>query len=64
MERESLQKFLESNSGAEVADHEDDVAHCAVAKRAKVQMELQHLEEGSEDKEYSCATCLCSYGFL
>ena len=31
-------------------DHEYDLAHCAVAKRAKVQMELQHLEEGSEDK--------------
>ena len=32
-------------------DHEDNVSHCAVdAKRVKVQMELQRLEEGSEDK--------------
>ena len=42
-----------------MADHEDDVAHCAVVKRAKVQMELQHLEEGSEDKsivvQHDCA---------
>ena len=63
-ERESLQKFLESNSGAEVADHEVDVAHCAVAKRAKVQMELQHLEEGSEDKsivvQHACAHMVSS----
>ena len=63
-ERESLQKCLESKSGAEVEDHEDDVAHCAVVKRAKVQMELQHLEEGSEDKsivvQHACAHMVSS----
>ena len=62
--RESSKKFLESNSGVEVEDHEDDVAHCAVAKRAKVQMELQHLEEGSEDKsivvQHDCAHMVSS----
>ena len=47
-----------------MADHEDDVAHCAMAKRAKVQMELQHLEEGSEDKsivvQHACAHMVSS----
>ena len=45
-------------------DHEDDVVHCAVAKRAKVRMELQHLEEGSEDKsivlQHDCARMVSS----
>ena len=45
-------------------DHEDDVAHCAAAKRAKVQMALQHLEEGPEDKsivvQHDCARMVSS----
>ena len=45
-------------------DHEDDVAHCAVAKRAKVQMELKHVEEGSVDKsivvQHDCARMVSS----
>ena len=44
-------------------DHDDDVAHCAVAKRAKVQMELKHVE-GSEEKsivvQHHCARMVSS----